>query len=134
MSEASTANGEALNSFGVGINVVDLDRSAWFYKLLGLEEITRFSPVEGMVEAIFRSPGADGPNLILVAVDEPRDPPTIGTGLSRLVAFVPDLAAVSQRLTAAGFEVGTPASLDSGVRIAFATDPDGYPVELIETA
>jgi len=56
----------------------------------------------------------------------------MGTGVSRLTAFVPDVHAICARLQDEGIEVSDPMPVDGGVTVAFVHDPDGYPIELIE--
>jgi catechol 2,3-dioxygenase-like lactoylglutathione lyase family enzyme len=123
-----------MTSFGVAINVVDIDRSVDFYVLLGLREITRFSPAEGVEEAVLQWPGSAGPNLLLVSSQDRSGAPAIGTGLSCLVVFIENLSETCDTLTAAGLEVGGSKVLDNGVTVAFASDPDNYPIELIQTS
>ena len=121
-----------VTSFAIAINVADLDRSADFYtRLIGMTELTRHD-APGMRESILQTEGSGGPNLLLVRADGPAEPPEIGTGLSRLAAFVPDLQSVCARLRADDFEVSDPMHVDGDVTVAFVRDPDGFPIELIE--
>jgi hypothetical protein len=122
-----------MTSFGVAINVVDIDHSVGFYLLLGFHEIARFSPVEGVEESVLQWPGSAGPNLLLVSSQDRSEAPTIGTRLSRLIAFVEDLSETCGKLSAAGLEISPSKALDNGVTVAFASDPDSYPIELIQT-
>jgi lactoylglutathione lyase len=130
---SATTEATVMTSFGVAINVVDIERSVAFYVLLGLREIARFFPAEGVEESVLQWPGSTGPNLLLVSSPDRPAAPTIGTGLSRLVAFVENLSETCNKLSAADLEVSEPKALDNGVTVAFGTDPDDYPIELIQT-
>ena len=134
MTATDSAPQRAITSFCVALNVTDLDRSVGFYALLGLQETTRFSPMSGIDEAVLLSPGSPGPSLLLVRSEGRSEKPTLGTGLSRLVAFVEDLAAKCTLIERAHWKVDGLRTLDSGIKVAFATDPDGYPVEMVQVS
>ena len=124
--------GGALSSFGVAINVTDLDRSASFYiDALGMTELTRHQ-ASGMLEVILQWERSGGPNLILVKSEGEQAEPEKGNALSRLFAFVLDVEATRQRLVDAGVEISSVLDPAPGVRIVLGTDPDGHPIEIIE--
>jgi hypothetical protein len=84
-------------------------------------------------ESVLQWPGSAGPNLLLVSSQDGSTAPMLGTGLSRLVAFVENLSETCSTLSAAGLEISPSKALDNGVTVAFASDPDSYPIELIQS-
>ena len=121
---------------GVGLNVTNLERSLDFYtRLLHMKELQRYE-FPGMTEVVLR--WSDNPadaGIVLVADDNRTEPLVIGNGFSRVMAFVPDVTTLCKELAAEGFEAGEPTKVESSppAVIAFTKDPDGYPIELIET-
>lgn len=141
----------------VGITVKDLDASIHFYHdVLGLEFSNEPSPwFEG--EALGRAVGIDG-NASLRQVSlslgdttlellEYRDPPSETTGplasndrgASHVAFLVDDIEAAKATLEAKGIRFNSPVNVvDEGVlagwRWVYFSDPDGYPLELVEVA
>jgi catechol 2,3-dioxygenase-like lactoylglutathione lyase family enzyme len=141
----------------VGITVQDLDASISFYHdVLGLEFSNEPSPwFEG--EELGRAVGIDG-NASLRQVSllvgdmtlellEYRDPPSETTaplvsnnrGASHVAFLVDDIEATKAALEAKGIQFNGPINVvDEGVlagwRWVYFSDPDGYPLELVEVA
>lgn len=120
---------------GFGINVSDLDRSADFYtRGLGLEEKGKYDL--GHMHEVLVGPD-DGPvSVLLIKYTSRSDAPDIGTGYEKIVLLVDDVAAAYERALAQG---GTtemePKRLEGmGITVAMVLDPDGYKVELVQTA
>jgi catechol 2,3-dioxygenase-like lactoylglutathione lyase family enzyme len=142
VSETPAAAGVRLAS--VCFHVTDLERSIRFYgAVAGLVETARWEP-EGMVEVALKpagDPGAPGVMLMWRHPTPTEDEAAAQrhaaglpqTGYSRLVLVVDDIEAARERIRAAGGRAGRAEHSDwLGVAIAFAKDPDGYVLELIE--
>lgn len=116
---------------GTGLRVSDLERSIRFYTdVLGMRVAMRL-PHGTLTEVMIGFGGR--PALILMKDSDPAKSPPIalGTGFEKIVLDMPDLAAVTARLKAAGLPVGE-VHESTGVKVLFVTDPDGYRYELIQ--
>lgn len=116
--------------------ILDLDRSLDFYtNKIGLE-YTRKSPIGNDATNAFLSvPGDDEARLELTLNHDREDPYPLGEGYSHIALLVEDLDATAQGLEEAGgvdFESQPHAMGNSGTRIFFVRDPDGYRIEFIE--
>jgi lactoylglutathione lyase len=115
--------------------VTDLDRSIAFYEKLGMEEIRRV-PIRDEAINVFMGLPGDGPRLELtynIGRDEPYD---IGTGYGHIAITVTDIRAALERLAGLAIEPERPpySVREGGSLLCFVRDPDGYRVELIESA
>jgi lactoylglutathione lyase len=115
--------------------VLDLDRSLDFYtNKLGLT-LTRKIPIgEEATNAFLAVPGDPEARLELTLNHDREEPYSLGEGYSHVAFAVEDLDDLAERLEEAGgvdFE-SKPHSIDSGTRIFFVRDPDGYRIEFIE--
>lgn len=68
---------------------------------------------------------------------KPRDAnaaPPVRFGISRLTVFVPDRRALSDRLTAAGYQLAAPIRVikQLNVTVTSVVDPDGNQLELVQ--
>ena len=109
------------------IHVSDLDRSIAFYNgLLDLPVVARFN---GNGNEIAMLGEADGTHLELLC--KPGRPETVGQGVSVGYAF-PDIEAMGQKLTDAGYPVSPIIQPNPETKFRFVTDPDGYQVQLVE--
>ena len=123
--------------FLTGLNVSNLDRSIDFYtRVLGLAEYKRYGDVSGQVQVLLGTPGQAPARSVLVLVwrKDHNGPYQLGTAFSRIGVRTPDAQALVGRVKAAGYKVThepARASQTSPV-LAFVTDPDGYPVEVIQ--
>jgi lactoylglutathione lyase len=117
------------------IRVRDIDRSTRFYGRLGFELRGRLN-FESAYNVYLGLPG-DGDVLELtvnVGRDEPYD---LGDGYNHMALVVGDLDGLLSELSAAGIEPEKPPYAPGGrdeYRICFVADPDGYRIELIDTA
>jgi lactoylglutathione lyase len=113
--------------------VTELAVSLGFYSALGYREVGHVDVGEGASLTMLKFPGEEVVTLELI--HRPADRPVqVGTGFSHLVAQVDELAATIEALSRAGLEPGPeqhPAGPD-GPRTSWLTDPDGYPIELVQ--
>jgi lactoylglutathione lyase len=120
------------------LRVFNLDRSVAFYTgLLGMTEIARKEVPEGRYTLVFLgfpgNPAGQAEIELTYNWDQP-EPYAIGTGFGHLALGVADVAATCGKIRQGGGKVTRdpgPVKFGSTV-IAFAEDPDGYKIELIE--
>ena len=114
--------------------VLDLERSATFYRLLGFEEVGRM-PIGTEATNLFMNLPGDGsePRLELTFNHDRTEPYEIGTGYGHIALAVGDLDAVLERLAESGIEPERPPYTvrEGGTRLCFVRDPDGYRIELL---
>jgi lactoylglutathione lyase len=126
------------------VRVGDLDRSIAFYQdALGMREMRRETFTEGRFTLVFMGYG-DSPSAPTVELTWNWDEPSYqhGNGYGHIALGVSDIYAASERLIKMGVKVTRPAGpmkfapTETGEKevIAFLEDPDGYSIELIETA
>jgi lactoylglutathione lyase len=115
--------------------VLDVEASVAFYKKLGFEEISRL-PIRDEAVNVFMGLPGDGARLELTYNFGREEPYEIGTGYGHIAISTPDIDATLERLAADGIEPERPPYTvrEGGSRICFVRDPDGYRIELIETA
>lgn len=116
------------------LRVRDLDRSVAFYTgPLGMTEIRRREVPAGKYTLAFVGYG-DGAEIELTYNWDQETPYEVGSGFGHLAVGMPDIAAVCDRVRAAGTRVTRePGPVQHGTTvIAFVEDPDGYKVELIQ--
>ena len=121
------------NSLGaVGIGVSDLPRSVDFYsRVLGLT-LTQTFKLDYMDEVVLAFEGRTAVVLMHYtdgSVRNYKDNPV------KLVFFVTDPKAVSDRIKADGLEIvrePTPIETLGGAIVGLAKDPDGYTIELLQ--
>jgi len=138
-----------------GFTVASLDRSIAFYRdLLGFELAFRWNPQAPYIGALVGYPGVDlhgailrlpGTDICLELLEYrnigkvPVDMANGNTGNGHIAFIVDDLDAVYDRLTAAGVASVSPPVTptigpNKGGRAVYMIDPDGFRVELIQTA
>ena len=116
--------------------ITDIDRSVAFYEALGFNEIARLPIRDEAVNVFMNQPGdGDMPRLELTynfGVDHYE----LGTAYGYIAISASDLDATLERLAAQGIEPERPPYTvrEGGTRICFVRDPDGYRIELVETA
>jgi lactoylglutathione lyase len=122
---------------GVAVNVADLDRSVAFYEAaFGLVEQARI-PLPTMTEVIVGPPeGATGSSVMLVQQHDGTGPPDPSAVVEKLYFVTSDAGALYERAVAAGAAPMAPPERSAAfpVTVAFVRDPDGYKIELVETA
>jgi lactoylglutathione lyase len=118
------------------IRVLDLDRSASFYrKAFGLEESHRLEfPTFTLL--YLREPES-GAEIELTWNKGQAEPYTHGSGYGHIAFCVDGLEAHRELLLRHGYTAGDVKSLSApngSARFYFATDPDGYKIEVLERA
>ncbi|MGE0828881.1 MAG: VOC family protein [Hyphomonadaceae bacterium] len=116
---------------GVGLAVSDLERSAAFYTQHFALERYETLDLPNMREIVLGWPD-NSFRLLLMQYHEkrPRDPRLLE---NKLVFGVRDAAAIAEELRAAGAEITRePAPADGFACVAFALDPDGHTLELLQ--
>lgn len=133
--EAPASPPAASAIMGVAINVVNIDKELAFYtEVLGMKlKAKRASGTKNEYILGFDADPAS-PSLLLMHDTAPSGPASIqhGNGYSRLVVSVSDLDAIVTRLTSAGYSHDGVHEAPGGYRIAVATDPEGYRLELVQ--
>lgn len=133
-----------------GIVVSDADRSLAFYRdLLGLRVVSDQLEQGKFIESLLCIPGivvrtiklaaAEGVTLLeLLHIAETAAPADV-SNLSRLgpthaALTVEDLMSLHDHLSEAGVDFRSPPliSADGAALVAFCSDPDGVPIELVE--
>jgi lactoylglutathione lyase len=121
------------------LRVTDLPRSEAFYRdVLGMQEEFRYELGDGAVEVALGYPNAAGvvTGAAIVLLHQPNrtEPFAHGTSYSRYVLAVPDVEATFQHLAELGVTgLRTPVRYEQFKAIVgFATDPDGYTIEILE--
>jgi len=131
--------------------VSDLGRSKRFYtEVLGFEVVAEFDFDDADTARVMGVPGAkftgvfmkrDGMRIELIAFTTPpperaaRKRASNEIGHSHLSFYVTDLDAALAELRAQGVEVedGTRATLVNGIECCVVRDPDGFPIEIVQT-
>jgi lactoylglutathione lyase len=115
--------------------VLDLERSIAFYEKLGMEEVGRI-PIRDEAINVYMGLPDDGPRLELTYNVGRSEPYEIGTGYGHIAITVADIDATLARLSAEGIEPERPpySVREGGSRICFVRDPDGYRIEMLESA
>jgi len=87
---------------------------------------------------VYLGPARRGGDVLELAVNVGRDGPyVLGDGHNHTALVVDDLDGLLRQLAAAGIEPERPPYMPGGrkeYRICFVADPDGYRVELLDTA
>ena len=114
----------------------EIERSVAFYEALGFEEIARMPIGDEAVNIFMNLPGdGDSPRLELT-YNFGVDSYEIGTGYGHIAITTPDLDGTLSALAEKGIEPEKPpySVREGGSRLCFVRDPDGYRIELIESA
>jgi lactoylglutathione lyase len=116
------------------IRVIDEERSVAYYnKAFGLKVIDRIAFPDFTL--VYLAEEAGGFELELT-INNGRTEYNLGDGYGHLAVVVDDLDAEYARFTAEGLPVGKLVDFKNGDtpvgRFFFATDPDGYKIEVIE--
>lgn len=121
------------------IRVADLDASLHFYcDIFGMKQLSRVDVEAGRFTIVFVnfSDDFDSGAIELTHNWDREEGYTHGTGYGHVAIGVPDIHATCKRLRAAGVEITVEPKvmLPGAPALAFVKDPDGYAIELIQTA
>jgi lactoylglutathione lyase len=116
------------------IRVIDEARSiAWYDKAFGLKVVDRIAFPDFTL--VYLAAEAGGFELELT-INHGRTEYTLGDGYGHLAVVVDDIDSEYARFTAEGLTVGKLVDFKNGdtpvARFFFATDPDGYKIEVIQ--
>ncbi|TOI05434.1 lactoylglutathione lyase [Vibrio parahaemolyticus] len=119
------------------IRVVDLDKSIEFYtKVLGMSVLDRFENQEYRYSLVFVG-SPDQPNGVTIKLTYNWDTGSydLGNAFGHIALGCEDIYAACEKIKALGGNVTRePGPMKGGeTHIAFIKDPDGYPIELIQT-
>jgi catechol 2,3-dioxygenase-like lactoylglutathione lyase family enzyme len=121
------------------LRVTDLPRSEAFYRdVLGMQEAFRYEIGNGAIEVALGYPNAagmvTGAAIVLLYQPNRADPFAHGTSYNRYVLAVPDVEATFQHLAELGISgLSMPVRYEQFKAIVgFATDPDGYTIEILQ--
>ena len=117
------------------IRVIDEARSVDYYRTaFGLEVVDRIAFPDFTL--VYMAEAAGGFELELTINAGRTEPYNIGDGYGHLAVVVDDIDAEYARFGAAGLTVGKLVDFKNGdvqvARFFFATDPDGYKIEVIQ--
>ncbi|EGQ8161030.1 lactoylglutathione lyase [Vibrio parahaemolyticus] len=119
------------------IRVVDLDKSIEFYtKVLGMSVLDRFENQEYRYSLVFVG-SPDQPDCATIELTYNWDTGSydLGNAFGHMALGCGDIYAACEKIKALGGNVTRePGPMKGGeTHIAFIKDPDGYPIELIQT-
>ncbi|HCG9643160.1 lactoylglutathione lyase [Vibrio parahaemolyticus] len=119
------------------IRVVDLDKSIEFYtKVPGMSVLDRFENQEYRYSLVFVG-SPDQPNGTTIELTYNWDTGSydLGNAFGHMALGCEDIYAACEKIKALGGNVTRePGPMKGGeTHIAFIKDPDGYPIELIQT-
>ncbi|EGQ7836866.1 lactoylglutathione lyase [Vibrio parahaemolyticus] len=119
------------------IRVVDLDKSIEFYtKVLGMSVLDRFENQEYRYSLVFvGSPYQPDGATIELTYNWDTGSYDLGNAFGHIALGCEDIYAACEKIKALGGNVTRePGPMKGGeTHIAFIKDPDGYPIELIQT-
>ncbi len=118
-----------LGAAGIGVN--DLEASADFYcSVFGMKRV-QFLKLDEMDEIILGFPGVKGAAVVLMHYTDGSNPNYENLPV-KLAFYVDDLKESINHVENAHCKIVRPPTKFQGVTIAFAKDPNGYLVEMIE--
>ena len=132
----TTITAAAVALFGPALHVSDVGKAVKFYtEGLGMRVVMEMGPPKRHETMISFGTLPRQPGLILLSDGTAKTPPKImqSNGFDRLVMRVNDLGEVVLRLRRLGYSASDVKDVAMGYRMATATDPDGYKLELVET-
>jgi lactoylglutathione lyase len=121
------------------IRVFDLEKSIDFYtRLLGMRLLWRKDYPSGEFTLAFVGYGDETSTAVIELTHNwgQKEPYSIGSGFGHIAIGVPDIHGTCERLAKEGVKIPRPPGpmKHGGSVIAFAEDPDGYKIELIQRA
>jgi lactoylglutathione lyase len=121
------------------IRVLDLDKSLDFYtRLLGMQVLRKRDVPAGKYSLAFVGYGEERSNSVIELTYnwDQKEPYQLGSAFGHLAIGVRDIYGVCEKLKGEGVKIPRPPGpVQHGTTvIAFIEDPDGYKIELIQTA
>lgn len=113
-----------------GAAVSDLDKATAYVEVFGLKKLQTFD-LDDMHENILGSGKPGAPALLLMQYKN-RAKPAHDTEATKFVFYVRDAAATAEAVVAAGGTITREPSEFEGSLVGFATDLDGYLLELLQ--
>jgi len=126
----------AIALLGPVLNVGNLAAELKFYvDGLGMKQLMQMGAPERQETMLGFAADPRAPGVILISDSTKPAQPAFdkGKGFNRLVMRVTDIAGVVARLRAMGYQASDVRDVAMGYRMATATDPEGYRLELVET-
>lgn len=134
--DAPAAEAGVVGVLGPVINVGNRDRSVAFYTK-GLGMVVQMDMGADKRHETMLGFAADRthPGIILLSDQTAKSPPSFahGNAFERIVLRVSNIDGVVARLKSLGYQAGNVRDVAMGYRMAMATDPDGYKLELVES-
>ena len=133
----ATAPAGAVGLLGPALHVANVDRELRFYvDGLGMKKLMQMGAPNRRETMLGFAASPGQPGIILLDDTTASNPPAIsmGTGFDRLAMRITGLPEVVAKLRALGFTVSDVHSVTMGYSMALATDPEGYKLELVESA
>ncbi|MFG1685388.1 VOC family protein [Nonomuraea sp. NPDC049269] len=119
-----------MRTLHVGLRVADLARSLAFYEAIGYGVVGSVPDTPIGHLTMLKLPDDEFVTLELVHDGKPVER---GTDLSHLVVKVESMAGILDALASRGIEpVGPGQESEDGLKTAFAADPDGRRIELVQ--
>jgi lactoylglutathione lyase len=114
--------------------VADLEKTVHFYKeVLGLEEVRRSTSGRGSQLVFFKAPESE--ELIEICKYDASGPVQVGPDLTHLAFEVDNIEAFARHSSALGYPLSDgPHKSPDGSAIAFIDAPEGYEIELLQSA
>jgi len=121
------------------IRVLDLDKSVDFYtRLLGMKVLRKRDVPAGKYSLAFVGYGDERSSSVIELTYnwDQKEPYQLGSAFGHLAIGVKDIYGVCEKLKGEGVKIPRPPGpVQHGTTvIAFIEDPDGYKIELIQTA
>jgi lactoylglutathione lyase len=114
--------------------VNDLEKTVFFYKeVLGLEEVSRKTSPRGSTLVFFKAPESE--ELIEICHYPTSGQVACPTDLTHLAFAVANIEEFAAHTTQHGYPLSDgPTASSNGSRFAFIDAPEGYEIEIIESA
>jgi lactoylglutathione lyase len=114
--------------------ITNIERSVAFYEALGFEQRRDMTLRDGAINTFMGLPGDD--DRLELTWNPGVDSYDVGTGYGHIAISTPDIHATLAELAKLGIDAEKPpySVREGGSLLTFVRDPDGYRIELIETA
>ncbi len=136
MAEEAAPAPAAVALLGPALNVSQLDREVKFYvDGLGMKVLMQMGQLKRHETMLGFANDPRQPGLILMSDSSASNlpPKTMGNGFDRLVMRISGLPQLVVKLRAMGYTISDVRDVAKGYTMAFATDPEGYKLELVES-